>query len=176
MLVIAILIRLDSRGPVLFKQKRYGFNNRLITVYKFRTMYTDMTDANAERLATRDDPRVTRIGKFLRSTSLDEVPQLINVVLGDMSIVGPRPHAISAKAAGELYEEVVAEYAARHRVKPGITGWAQVNGWRGETDTVEKIRERVKCDLFYIDNWSLWLDIKILLMTAYAVLKRENAY
>jgi Undecaprenyl-phosphate glucose phosphotransferase len=176
MLAIAVLIKLDSRGPVLFKQKRYGFNNRLITVYKFRTMYADQTDANAERLTTRDDPRVTRIGRFLRSTSLDEIPQLINVVLGDMSIVGPRPHAISAKAAGELYEEVVAEYAARHRVKPGITGWAQVNGWRGETDTVEKIRERVKCDLFYIDNWSLWLDIKILLMTAYAVFKRENAY
>lgn len=176
MLVIAALIKLDSPGPVFFKQKRYGFNNRLITVYKFRTMYANQTDVNADKLATRDDPRITRLGRFLRSTSLDEIPQFINVILGDMSIVGPRPHAISAKAAGELYEEVVVEYAARHRVKPGITGWAQVNGWRGETDTVEKIKERVKCDLYYIDNWSLWLDIKILLMTAYTVLKRENAY
>jgi len=176
MLCIAALIKIDSPGPVFFKQKRYGFNNRLITVWKFRTMYCDQADENAERLTTRDDPRVTPLGRFLRRTSLDEVPQLINVLLGDMSLVGPRPHAISAKAAGALYEDVITDYAHRHRVKPGITGWAQVNGWRGETDTVEKIRQRVKHDLYYIDNWSILFDLKILLMTAYVVLKRDNAY
>lgn len=173
---IALAIKLNSKGPVFFRQKRYGFNNQLITVWKFRTMYTEMTDANADKLATRDDPRITRVGRFLRTTSLDELPQLFNVFLGDMSLVGPRPHAISAKAAGQLYEDVVAEYALRHRVKPGMTGWAQVNGWRGETDTIEKIRGRVNCDLFYIDNWSILLDLRILVMTAWAIFQRENAY
>jgi Undecaprenyl-phosphate glucose phosphotransferase len=176
MLCIAALIKIDSPGPVLFKQRRYGFNNRLITVWKFRTMYADQADATAERQTTRDDPRVTRFGNFLRRMSLDELPQLINVMLGDMSVVGPRPHAVATKAAGELFEDVVDEYAARHRVKPGVTGWAQVNGWRGETDTVEKVRQRVKHDLYYIDNWSILFDLKILLMTVYVVLKRNNAY
>lgn len=176
MIVIAMLIKIDSPGPVFFKQKRYGFNNRLITVWKFRTMYHDQRDPNCERQTTRDDPRVTRIGRFLRELSLDELPQVINILKGDMSIVGPRPHAVSSKAAGRLFENVVDEYAARHRVKPGITGWAQVNGWRGETNTVEKIQERIKHDLYYIDNWSIWLDLKILLKTVYVVIKRENAF
>jgi Undecaprenyl-phosphate glucose phosphotransferase len=175
-LVVATAIKLDSRGPVFFRQKRYGFNNHLIGVYKFRSMYHELSDPKAEKLVTRNDPRVTRIGAFLRKTSIDELPQLINVLLGEMSVVGPRPHALSAKAADRLYEEVVAEYAARHRVKPGITGWAQVMGWRGETDTVEKIQKRVEHDLYYIENWSLAFDIKILLLTFFAVLKPENAY
>lgn len=176
MLVIAVRIKLDSPGPVLFKQRRYGFNNRLITVWKFRTMYHDQADADAERQTTKDDPRVTPFGRFLRRTSLDELPQLINVLLGDMSMVGPRPHAVATKAGGELFETIVKQYAARHRVKPGITGWAQVKGWRGETDTVEKIRGRVSYDLYYIDNWSPMFDIKILLMTSYIVFNRKNAY
>jgi Undecaprenyl-phosphate glucose phosphotransferase len=175
-LVVALAIRLDSRGPVFFRQKRYGFNNHLIGVYKFRSMYHELSDHKAEKLVTKNDPRVTRIGAFLRKTSIDELPQLLNVLLGEMSIVGPRPHALSAKAADRLYEEVVAEYAARHRVKPGITGWAQVMGWRGETDTIEKIQKRVEHDLYYIENWSLTFDIKILVLTFFAVLKPENAY
>jgi Undecaprenyl-phosphate glucose phosphotransferase len=176
LLLVALLIKLDSSGPVFFRQKRYGFNNHLIGVYKFRTMYHHLRDEKAERLATKNDPRVTRVGAFLRKTSLDELPQLINVLKGEMSIVGPRPHALSAKAADRLYEEVVAEYAARHRVKPGITGWAQVMGWRGETDTVEKIQKRVEHDLYYIENWSLGFDVKILFLTFFALLKAENAY
>jgi Undecaprenyl-phosphate glucose phosphotransferase len=175
-LVVAAAIKLDSRGPVFFRQKRYGFNNHLIGVFKFRSMRHDMRDEKAEKLVTKNDPRVTRVGAFLRKTSIDELPQLINVLLGEMSIVGPRPHALSAKAADRLYEEVVAEYAARHRVKPGITGWAQVKGWRGETDTVEKIQKRVEHDLYYIENWSLGFDLRILILTFFAVLKPENAY
>jgi exopolysaccharide biosynthesis polyprenyl glycosylphosphotransferase len=174
--VVALAIKLDSPGPVFFRQRRYGLNNRLIGVYKFRTMHHHLRDVRAERLITRNDPRVTRVGAFLRKTSLDELPQLFNVLRGEMSIVGPRPHALSAKAADRLYEEVVAEYAVRHRVKPGITGWAQVNGWRGETDTIEKIQKRVEHDLYYVENWSLALDIKILLLTVFALLKNENAY
>ncbi len=174
--LIALAIRLDSPGPVFFRQKRYGFNHNLFDCWKFRTMHHHMTDANAEVLTRRDDARVTRVGRFLRRTSLDELPQLINVVKGDMSLVGPRPHATSAKAAGRLYEEAVDAYAARHRVKPGITGWAQVNGWRGETDTLEKIQRRVEYDLFYIDNWSLALDLKILLRTAVVVIGDREAY
>ncbi len=173
---VATAIKLDSRGPVFFKQKRYGLNNKLIDVYKFRTMHHNLTDQNAERLTTRNDPRVTRVGNLLRRTSVDELPQLINVLKGEMSLVGPRPHAISAKAAGRLYQDVVERYAARHRVKPGITGWAQVNGWRGETDTEEKIHKRVEYDLDYIANWSIWLDLKILFMTVTAVIADDNAY
>lgn len=176
MLLIAIAIRVESRGPALFCQKRYGFNNRLIDVYKFRSMYTEDTDHNAEKLATANDPRITRVGKFLRQTSLDELPQLINVLKGDMSFVGPRPHAVAAKAADKLYPEVLEEYASRHRIKPGITGWAQVNGWRGNTDTEIKLRKRVEYDLYYIENWSLWFDLKIILLTFIEVLRRRNAY
>jgi Undecaprenyl-phosphate glucose phosphotransferase len=177
MALIALAIKLDSRGPVLFKQKRYGFNNDLIEVYKFRSMFTDQSDAVADKLVTKDDPRVTRIGRIIRKASLDELPQLFNVVLkGNLSLVGPRPHAINAKAEARLYDEAVDGYFARHRVKPGITGWAQINGWRGETDTNEKIQQRVSHDLYYIENWSLLLDLYILLRTPFALLKTENAY
>jgi Undecaprenyl-phosphate glucose phosphotransferase len=177
MLLIAILIKLDSRGPVFFKQKRYGFNNELIEVYKFRSMYVEATDANAAKLVTRDDPRVTRIGRFIRKTSLDELPQLFNVLFKDnLSLVGPRPHATHAKAANHLYDQVVDGYFARHRVKPGITGWAQVNGWRGETDTSEKIQRRVEHDLYYIENWSVLFDLYILARTPIALMKTESTY
>ncbi len=176
MALVALAIKADSRGPVLFRQKRFGFNNELIDVYKFRSMYTDMTDTNAARLVTKDDPRVTRVGRFIRKSSLDELPQLFNVLRGTLSLVGPRPHALQAKAADQLYHEVVDGYFARHKVKPGITGWAQINGWRGETDTSEKIQKRVDCDLYYIENWSLILDVYILARTPFALLKSENAY
>jgi Undecaprenyl-phosphate glucose phosphotransferase len=176
MLVSAILIKLESPGPVLFRQPRYGFNNNLIPVLKLRTMYQDQSDPAANVLTTRGDPRVTRIGSFLRRMSLDELPQLLNVLSGQMSLVGPRPHAVAAKAAGQLYYDTVEQYAARHRVKPGITGWAQVNGYRGETDTVEKIRKRVEYDLYYIDNWSIWLDLKIIVKTAIILFKDEHAF
>jgi len=175
MAVCALAIRLDSPGPILFRQSRYGYNNNLIRVFKFRSMYHNMSDANCDRQTTRTDPRITRVGAFLRRTSLDELPQLINVLRGEMSLVGPRPHAVNTKAAGRLFGEVVQEYAARHRVKPGITGWAQVSGWRGETDTEEKIIRRVECDLYYMENWSLFLDIEILFRTV-AVLTGKNAY
>ena len=176
MLAVALLIKLDSKGPVLFKQDRYGFNNELIGVYKFRSMYHEMRDSDADRLVTRGDPRVTRIGRFLRKSSLDELPQLFNVLKGELSLVGPRPHATKAKAADQLYNDVVDGYFARHRVKPGITGWAQVNGWRGETDTTEKLQRRVEHDLFYIENWSLAFDLYILWRTPFSLLKTENAY
>jgi Undecaprenyl-phosphate glucose phosphotransferase len=177
MALIAIAIKLDSRGPVLFKQKRYGFNNELIEVYKFRSMYADQADATAARLVTRGDPRVTRIGRIIRKASLDELPQLFNVVFkGNLSLVGPRPHAVHAKAAHRLYDEAVDGYFARHRVKPGITGWAQINGWRGETDTEDKIQRRVEHDLYYIENWSVLLDLYILTLTPIALGATENAY
>ena len=176
MLLIALAIKIDSRGPVFFKQKRHGFNNNLFEVWKFRTMYATMADPDCEVQTTKDDPRVTRVGRFLRKSSLDELPQLCNVLRGDMSLVGPRPHAAETKAEGRLFAEVVDEYAARHRVKPGITGWAQVKGWRGETDSIEKIRKRVEADLYYIDNWSIWLDMVIIVMTVYILFKKENAY
>ena len=176
MLLIALLIRLDSPGPALFKQQRRGFNDTTFEVWKYRTMYQDANDPSGEVQASRDDARVTRIGRLLRRTSLDELPQLINVLRGDMSIVGPRPHALSTRVKGHLFEELVDRYAARHRVKPGITGWAQVNGWRGETDTVDKIQKRVECDLYYIDNWSIWLDLLIILRTFVVFFKDEKAY
>ena len=177
MALVALAIKLDSRGPILFRQKRYGFNNELIGVFKFRSMYVDQCDATASKLVTRDDPRVTKVGRFIRKTSLDELPQLFNVVKGDLSLVGPRPHALQAKAADKLYDDVVDGYFARHRVKPGITGWAQINGWRGETDTSEKIQRRVEFDLFYIENWSVLFDLYILLMTPISLLsKKEHAY
>ena len=177
MTLIAIAIKLDSRGPVLFRQKRYGFNNDLIEVYKFRSMYADAADQSASKLVTKDDPRVTRVGRVIRKASLDELPQLFNVVFkGNLSLVGPRPHAINAKAEARLYDQAVDGYYARHRVKPGITGWAQVNGWRGETDTQEKIQQRVEHDLYYIENWSVLLDLYIVAHTPFALLKTEHAY
>ncbi|MEQ1719131.1 MAG: exopolysaccharide biosynthesis polyprenyl glycosylphosphotransferase, partial [Hyphomicrobium sp.] len=176
MFLVALAVKLDSRGPVLFRQKRYGFNNELIEVFKFRSMYTDRCDAAAAKLVTKNDARVTPVGRIIRKTSLDELPQLFNVLLGDLSLVGPRPHAVQAKAGTQLYDEVVDGYFARHKVKPGITGWAQINGWRGETDTPEKIQKRVEHDLYYIENWSVFLDLYILLKTPGSLLKTENAY
>jgi Undecaprenyl-phosphate glucose phosphotransferase len=176
MAIVALAVKWESKGPAIFKQKRFGFNNQLVEVYKFRSMYTDMADAGAAKLVTKDDPRVTRVGRIIRKTSLDELPQLFNVLKGTLSLVGPRPHATQAKAAGTLYDEVVDGYFARHKVKPGITGWAQINGWRGETDTKEKIEQRVKHDLDYIDRWSIGFDLYILAKTPLALLKSENAY
>jgi Undecaprenyl-phosphate glucose phosphotransferase len=177
MLATAIAIKLDSKGPVLFRQKRYGFNNEMVEVFKFRSMYTEMSDATAARLVTRDDPRVTRVGRFIRKTSIDELPQLFNVIFsGNLSLVGPRPHAVHAKAENRLYDEVVDGYFARHKVKPGITGWAQVNGWRGETDTEDKIQRRVEHDIYYIENWSVLLDLFILIKTPFSLFKTEQAY
>jgi Undecaprenyl-phosphate glucose phosphotransferase len=173
---VALAVKFESKGPVFFRQKRYGFNNEMTEVYKFRSMYTDMTDASARNLVTKDDPRVTRVGRFIRRTSLDELPQLINVLKGELSLVGPRPHATMASAAGSLYETVVDGYFARHRVKPGMTGWAQINGWRGETDTKEKIEQRVQHDLYYIENWSLTFDLYILARTPFALLNPKGAY
>jgi len=176
MLAVGLAVRIESKGPIIFKQKRFGFNNELIQVFKFRSMYTDMADVSAAKLVTKNDPRVTKVGRIIRKTSLDELPQLFNVLTGQLSLVGPRPHATQAKAAGELYDEVIDGYFARHKVKPGITGWAQINGWRGETDTHEKLEQRVKHDLDYIDRWSLGLDLYILAKTPFALLKSENAY
>ncbi len=176
MAIAAIAVRFESKGPILFKQKRYGFNNELVEVYKFRSMYTDRTDATASKLVTRDDPRVTKVGRIIRRTSVDELPQLFNVLLGTMSLVGPRPHATQAKAGEDLYQDVVQGYYARHRVKPGVTGWAQVNGWRGETDTHDKILSRVEYDLYYIDNWSLLLDLYIIALTPISLISAKNAY
>ena len=177
LVLTALAIRLDTPGPVIFRQRRHGFNNEVIEVYKFRSMYADQLDPAASRLVTRDDPRVTRVGRFIRKTSIDELPQLFNVVFkGNLSLVGPRPHAVQAKAADRQYDEVVDGYFARHRVKPGITGWAQVNGWRGETDTPEKIQRRVEHDLYYIENWSILFDLRILALTPLAILKGTNAF
>jgi Undecaprenyl-phosphate glucose phosphotransferase len=173
MATIALLIKLDSKGPVLFKQQRFGFNNDTITVLKFRTMRQDAGNDTTVRQAQQNDPRVTRVGRILRRTSLDELPQLINVLLGDMSLIGPRPHAV---AHNEHYAKIIDGYLARHRVRPGITGWAQVNGYRGETKNVELMIQRVKHDLYYIDNWSLWLDMRILLKSVLCGFVHPNAY
>ena len=175
MLVIALLIKLDSRGPVLFRQKRLGANNLPFDLLKFRSMYVEQTDPLGRQLTRAGDPRVTRVGRFLRMTSLDELPQLINVLRGEMSLVGPRPHPLAASAAGIAYAHAISDYPIRHRVKPGITGWAQVNGWRGETTTLEQIRRRVEHDLYYVENWSLSFDLVILGRTVFAILSRANA-
>ena len=135
-----------------------------------------MSDADCEVQTKKGDPRITRVGEFLRRSSLDELPQFFNVLFGDMSVVGPRPHAVATNVNGARFSDIIDRYAARHRVKPGITGWAQVNGWRGETDTIEKIQNRVEHDLYYIDNWSVWLDLLIILKTIVVLVKNENAY
>jgi polysaccharide biosynthesis protein PslA len=176
MLTIAAGIKLTSRGPVFFRQRRLGYNNRVIEVLKFRSMYTHLSDADATQQASRDDKRVTTFGAWLRRTSMDELPQLLNVLKGDMSLVGPRPHALATTAGGLALEEAVPVYASRHRVKPGITGWAQVNGYRGALDSVDKIVHRVNHDLYYIENWSLGLDLKILWRTARLVFADDNAF
>jgi len=171
----AIAVKLESPGPILFRQKRFGFNNTLFEVYKFRTMHHRQRDEHADRLCQRNDARVTRVGRFLRRFSIDELPQLFNVLEGTMSIVGPRPHAVKAKAGGKLYT-ALAKYAERHRIKPGITGWAQINGWRGETDTEEKLTGRVNCDIYYIEHCSIAFDLRIILLTCFKVFSQENAY
>jgi len=173
MIVVAVAIRLDSPGPVLFRQNRYGFRNNLIRIYKFRSMHWTACADPAAPQAVRGDPRVTRVGRFIRATSLDELPQLLNVLRGDMSLVGPRPHPV---ALNERFAAIIDNYMARHRVWPGITGWAQINGLRGETDTIEKMRLRVEHDLYYIENWSLAFDIRILLTTVVKGLVGEKAY
>ena len=172
MLAIAIGVKLTTPGSVIFRQRRYGLNGRVVEVMKFRTMSLSEDGPQISQLQ-RDDPRITRIGRFLRATSLDELPQLLNVLGGSMSLVGPRPHAI---AVNEQYRRLIHGYMLRHKVKPGMTGWAQVNGWRGETDTLEKMQKRVEHDLQYLENWSLWLDLRILAMTVVTVLSRRNAY
>ncbi len=176
MLAAAIAIKLDSKGPIIFRQKRHGFNNEVINVWKFRSMYVDQCDPTARQTVTKNDPRVTCVGRFIRKTSIDELPQFFNVLAGTLSLVGPRPHAVSAFSHNMLYNEVVDGYFARHRVKPGVTGWAQINGWRGEIDNAEKIRMRTEYDLYYIENWSLWFDLKILFLTPIRLINTENAY
>src|SRR5262245_3264121 len=173
MILIAIAIRLESKGPALFRQQRYGFVNRIFDIYKFRTMRHAETPEKKIVQATREDPRTTRIGRLLRRLSLDELPQLFNVLNGTMSLVGPRPHAVEHN---EEYARVIRGYFARHRVKPGMTGWAQVNGFRGETKTIEQMEVRVRNDIYYVENWSLLFDLKILAMTAVICLTGRNAY
>jgi Undecaprenyl-phosphate glucose phosphotransferase len=170
--LIALAIKLDSPGPVVFRQRRNGFNQQEFRVLKFRTMRT-LDDGTVIPQARPNDRRVTRVGRILRGTNLDELPQLVNVITGDMSLVGPRPHAV---AHNNEYEEKIRLYARRHNVKPGITGWAQVNGYRGRTDSIDKMRQRVEHDLYYIDHWSLMFDIKILLMTLLSPSSYRNAY
>jgi putative colanic acid biosynthesis UDP-glucose lipid carrier transferase len=172
MLVIAIATKLTSPGPVIFKQRRYGLNARVMEVWKFRTM-TVCEDGEDIAQATKGDMRVTRLGAFLRRTSLDELPQFINVLQGRMSIVGPRPHAVSHN---EKYRKLLHGYMLRHKVKPGITGWAQINGWRGETENLEKMKYRITYDMEYISNWSLWLDFKIIMRTLLIVVRDRNVY
>ncbi|WP_409192468.1 undecaprenyl-phosphate glucose phosphotransferase [Bradyrhizobium sp. RDM4] len=171
-MIVPLAIKLDSRGPVFFRQTRHGYNNEPIRVLKFRSM-TVMEDGDRFKPVTRHDPRVTRLGRLLRHTNVDELPQLFNVLIGDMSIVGPRPHATSQN---EVFNELISSFSRRHNVKPGITGWAQVNGYRGDVDTLEKMQRRVEHDLYYIDNWSLILDLKIMVMTLFSRKAYWNAY
>ncbi|MHC0045088.1 undecaprenyl-phosphate glucose phosphotransferase [Vibrio campbellii] len=172
LLAISLGIKLTSKGPVIFKQYRYGLDGRKIEVWKFRSM-TAMEQGNDVKQATKNDPRITPFGGFLRRTSLDELPQFINVLQGTMSIVGPRPHAVSHN---EEYRQIVDRYMLRHKVKPGITGWAQINGYRGETDTLDKMEKRVEFDLDYIHHWSVWMDIKIIFLTIFKGFTGSNAY
>jgi lipopolysaccharide/colanic/teichoic acid biosynthesis glycosyltransferase len=167
-----VVVTLDSRGPVLFRQRRIGFNGREFHIYKFRTMKT-LEDGAIIQQACQGDQRITRIGRLLRRFSIDELPQLFNVLKGEMSLVGPRPHAL---AHDREYGQVVRLYAARHNVKPGVTGWAQVNGWRGATPQLHMMVRRVEHDLWYIEHWSFWLDIKILVATVMSVWRPQNAY
>lgn len=172
LLMVSLLIKLESRGPVFFRQARHGYNNAVIRVFKFRTM-TTMEDGDKFSQAVANDPRVTRVGRLLRRTNIDELPQLFNVLSGEMSLVGPRPHAT---AHNKTFAGQLSRFSCRHRVKPGITGWAQVNGYRGPTDTIDKMRRRLEHDLYYIENWSLLLDIKILIMTLFTRTAYTNAY
>ena len=172
LLGLALAVKITSKGPVVFKQRRYGIDGKAIEVWKFRSM-TVMEDGDKVTQATKGDNRLTPIGAFIRGTSLDELPQFINVLKGDMSIVGPRPHAV---AHNEQYRKLIQGYMLRHKVKPGITGWAQINGWRGETDTLDKMEKRIEFDLEYIRSWSLWLDLKIVFLTIFKGFVAKNAY
>jgi putative colanic acid biosynthesis UDP-glucose lipid carrier transferase len=172
MLLIGLAVKLTSKGPVFFRQRRYGLNGEEIMVYKFRSM-TVCEDGAIVTQAKKGDQRVTPLGRILRSSSLDELPQLLNVLEGKMSVVGPRPHAVSHN---ELYRKLISGYMIRHKVRPGITGLAQVNGLRGETETVEKMRERVRYDLEYLSHWSPWLDVKIICRTLWVIARDQNAY
>jgi len=174
--IVAAAIKIDSPGPVLFRQPRYGFNNCQFTVFKFRSMYANTTDVLSVRQTSRDDPRVTRVGKWLRKLSVDELPQILNVLRGEMSLVGPRPHAPQTRVDGELLNEVISEYVLRYHVKPGITGWAQINGARGELVTGDDLRRRVSLDLEYIQRWSIAFDLKIIMLTAYREIMSKHAY
>lgn len=165
LVITAIAIKLESKGPIFFKQPRHGFNNQSFLCWKFRSMRTELSDYKAAQQVTKDDPRVTKIGKFIRKTSIDELPQLFNVLMGDMSLVGPRPHAIGMKTGDTESEKLVSDYAHRHRIKPGITGWAAIHGSRGPVHTPEEVAERVRLDTEYIDNSSFWMDIYIMFMT-----------
>jgi len=176
LLVLALLVKMSGPGPVIFRQVRVGFNNKPFLCFKFRSMHHNRCETAEISQATRDDPRVTWIGKWLRKLSLDELPQLFNVLLGDMSLVGPRPHAPSTKAGNQYFQDVIADYAVRHRVKPGITGWAQVNGWRGETRTVEQLQARIDHDIHYIEHWSMFFDLKILFLTVMREIRSKSAY
>ena len=173
LVAIAIAVKMSSKGPVLFKQKRHGWNDEIIWIYKFRTMKVHQESHGEVTQAQKHDSRVTPLGRFLRKTSLDELPQFINVLQGRMSVVGPRPHAVEHN--GE-YVKLIPKYALRHKVKPGITGWAQICGYRGETDTLDKMESRVKHDLYYLENWSIWLDLKIIFMTPLATIQNKNVY
>ncbi|MEE4211998.1 MAG: exopolysaccharide biosynthesis polyprenyl glycosylphosphotransferase, partial [Parvularcula sp.] len=176
LILTALTIRLESKGPILFKQARFGFNNNEIEVLKFRSMYVDRQDQSGAQRTQKNDPRVTRVGRFIRRTSIDELPQLFNVLKGEMSIVGPRPHATMMRVGDKYYFDAVSGYSARHRVKPGITGLAQVRGLRGEIDTAERARKRVEYDIYYIENWSPLLDIRIIIETVFKVFGDKHAY
>ena len=176
MLITALAVKMDSKGPVIFKQKREGFNNEEIEIFKFRSLYTNQGDKSGVNVVTKGDSRVTKVGKFIRKSSIDELPQLFNVLLGSLSLVGPRPHVANARTDNKLWTEVVDSYIARHKVKPGVTGWAQINGWRGEVDQEDKLKGRVEHDLYYIENWSLLFDLYILAITPLKLVNTENAY
>jgi lipopolysaccharide/colanic/teichoic acid biosynthesis glycosyltransferase len=176
MVLIAFAIRSESPGPVFFKQKRHGYNNREILVFKFRTMYTDRLDYDCDRQTQRVDPRVTRVGRFLRKSSLDELPQLLNVLRGEMSLVGPRPHAVNMRVEGRMCHEIIPHYAHRHCVKPGITGWAQVNGYRGAVESSQHLIDRIHHDFAYIERCSVVFDLYILVRTISALASPKNAF
>jgi Undecaprenyl-phosphate glucose phosphotransferase len=176
LILTAVAIRLESKGPILFRQARFGFNNNEISVLKFRSMYVDRQDQSGAQRTQKNDPRVTRVGRIIRRTSIDELPQLFNVLKGEMSIVGPRPHATMMRVGDKYYFDAVRGYSARHRVKPGITGLAQVRGLRGEIDTAERARKRVEYDIYYIENWSPLLDIRIIIETVFKVFWDKHAY
>ena len=176
LLLTALAIRLESKGPILFRQKRFGFNNNEISVLKFRSMYVDRQDVSGAARTRKDDPRVTRVGRIIRRTSIDELPQLFNVLRGDMSLVGPRPHATMMRVGDKYYFDAVRGYTARHRVKPGITGLAQIRGLRGEIATTDRARKRVEYDIYYIENWSPLLDLRIMIETLFKLVWDKNAY